>query len=391
MSVGLGFKKTGVGVIPEDWQVIDMSDLCALQRGFDITEATRIDGTVPVYSSSGLSYRHNRAMVAPPGVVTGRKGILGKVFLVNEPFWPHDTTLWVSDFKNNEPAFVALVLEAFHLERLDAATSVPTLNRNNLAGYRVAIPISKIEQVAIVEALRDADGLIESLEQLLAKKRHLKQGAIQELLTGKRRLPGFSGDWNESRLADNLRSLPDYGINAPGVTDDGTLPAYLRITDIDDQGRLNSEHRVSVRHSLSMNYLLAEGDLVIARTGASVGRSYLYRRDDGPLVFAGFLIRVTADPKKLWPPFLGAVTQTPRYWNWIRMTSMRSGQPGVNANELANLRLWLPPTVKEQVAIAALLSEMDMELTAVEAELAKVRQTKQGMMQELLSGRIRLA
>jgi type I restriction enzyme S subunit len=140
-----------------------------------------------------------------------------------------------------------------------------------------------------------------------------------------------------------------------------------------------------------MNYLLAEGDLVIARTGASVGRSYLYRRDDGPLVFAGFLIRVTADPKKLWPPFLGAVTQTPRYWNWIRMTSMRSGQPGVNANELANLRLWLPPTVKEQVAIAALLSEMDMELTAVEAELAKVRQTKQGMMQELLSGRIRLA
>src|SRR5262245_23615610 len=94
-----GYKQTEVGVIPEDWEVIDLARLCTLQRGFDITEATRVTGTVPVYSSSGLAYYHNKAMVSTPGVVTGRKGILGKVFLINEPFWPHDTTLWVKDFK----------------------------------------------------------------------------------------------------------------------------------------------------------------------------------------------------------------------------------------------------------------------------------------------------
>ena len=127
MEVKAGYKWTEVGVIPEDWKAIDLSCLCSMQRGFDITEATRIPGTVPVYTSSGRSYFHNKVMVAPPGVVTGRKGILGKVFLINEPFWPHDTTLWIKDFKSNHPAYVALVLQNFHLERLDAATSVPKL------------------------------------------------------------------------------------------------------------------------------------------------------------------------------------------------------------------------------------------------------------------------
>ena len=89
------------------------------------------------------------------------------------------------------PAYVALVLQNFHLERLDAATSVPTLNRNNLAGLLIALPPTKAEQEAIAEALSDADALIESLEQLIAKKRQIKQGAMQELLTGKKRLPGL--------------------------------------------------------------------------------------------------------------------------------------------------------------------------------------------------------
>src|SRR5262245_13724646 len=166
MEVMPGYKQTEVGMIPEDWEVIDLSILCSLQRGFDITEATRVAGDIPVYSSSGIAYFHNKALVSPPGVVTGRKGILGKVFFIEEPFWPHDTTLWVKDFKGNHPAYVALVLKNFHLERLDAATSVPTLNRNNLAGYPIAVPPTKAKQAAIAEVLSDADALIESLEQI---------------------------------------------------------------------------------------------------------------------------------------------------------------------------------------------------------------------------------
>lgn len=90
--------------------------------------------------------------------------------------------------RGNQPAFVDLVLQAFHFERLDAATSVPTLNRNSRAGHAVAIPTARAEQQAIAEALGDADALIESLKHLLAKKRHIKQGMMRELLTGRIRL-----------------------------------------------------------------------------------------------------------------------------------------------------------------------------------------------------------
>src|SRR4051812_16731331 len=89
-------------VVPKGWRRGDMSALCQLQRGFDITEATRIAGPVPVYSSSGLSYFHSEVKLKGPSVITGRKGILGKVFLVEGPCWPHDTTLWVKDFKGND-------------------------------------------------------------------------------------------------------------------------------------------------------------------------------------------------------------------------------------------------------------------------------------------------
>ena len=115
-----------------------------------------------------------------------------------------------------------------------------------------------------------------------------------------------------------------------------------------------------------------------------------YNPVDGEVVFAGFLIRAKIDDPKLCPFFLAAFTRTHRYWNWVRMMSMRSGQPGINGNEYASLTLHLPTTFEEQTAIATILSDMDAEIAALEAKLAKARQIKQGMMQELLTGRIRL-
>jgi type I restriction enzyme S subunit len=139
-----------------------------------------------------------------------------------------------------------------------------------------------------------------------------------------------------------------------------------------------------------MNYLLGENQIVFARTGASVGKTYLYSPQDGLIVFAGFLIRARIDPCKLSPYFFAALTRTRPYWNWVRMMSMRSGQPGINGSEYASLPIRLPPTLEEQTTIAAILSDMDAEIVALAAKLAKTAQIKQGMMQELLTGRIRL-
>lgn len=145
-----------------------------------------------------------------------------------------------------------------------------------------------------------------------------------------------------------------------------------------------------MKHPLASAYVLNEGDLVLARTGASVGKSYLYNHHDGELVFAGFLIRVRPDAAKLEPSYLKYFTISGPYWNWVRVNSMRSGQPGINGREYVSLPIPLPPTKSEQTAIADILSDMDTEIAALEANLAKARQIKQGMMQELLTGKTRL-
>src|ERR1017187_5469162 len=108
---------------------------------------------------------------------------------------PLNTTLYVKDFHGNDPLFVSYLLRTIDFHTHSGKSGVPGVNRNDLHEIVVHFPRAKAEQEAIAEALSDADAFIESLEQLIAKKRHLKQGAMQELLTGKRRLPGFSGDW----------------------------------------------------------------------------------------------------------------------------------------------------------------------------------------------------
>ncbi|WP_221624123.1 restriction endonuclease subunit S [Burkholderia contaminans] len=273
-------------------------------------------------------------------------------------------------------------------EGVSARTGIPKINREDLSAFSIALPPQN-EQRAIAAALSDVDALLSSLDALIAKKRDIKQAAMQQLLTGKTRLPGFGGEWEVKRLGDCLLSNPDYGINAPAAAYSDNLPVYIRITDIDDDGRFNPSPRVSVDSPYSGNYILQDGDVVFARTGASVGKSYLYRVQDGPLVFAGFLIRVRPNPKLLMPDFLAGSVTTKGYWNWVRLMSMRSGQPGINGNEYATLPLLLPP-IEEQAAIAEVLSDMDAELAALKGRRDKTRLLKQGMMQELLTGKTRL-
>ncbi|WP_186131493.1 restriction endonuclease subunit S [Burkholderia gladioli] len=273
-------------------------------------------------------------------------------------------------------------------EGVSARTGIPKINREDLSAFSIALPPQN-EQRAIATALSDVDALLSSLDALIAKKRDIKQAAMQQLLKGKTRLPGFGGEWEVKRLGDCLLSNPDYGINAPAAAYSDNLPVYIRITDIDDDGRFNPSPRVSVDSPYSGNYILQDGDVVFARTGASVGKSYRYRVQDGPLVFAGFLIRVRPNPKLLMPDFLAGSVTTKGYWNWVRLMSMRSGQPGINGNEYATLPLLLPP-IEEQTAIAEVLSDMDAELAALEARRDKTRLLKQGMMQELLTGKTRL-
>ncbi|MBW1702162.1 MAG: restriction endonuclease subunit S [Deltaproteobacteria bacterium] len=181
------FKEFGLRKVPRSWTVGKLGTQLTFQRGFDITQTEQRPGNVPVVSSSGITSYHDRAMVNGPGVVTGRKGKLGQAYFIESSFWPHDTTLWVKNFHENIPRFAALFIEWLRLERFDAATSVPTLNRNFIHPMIVAMP-PEYEQRQICAMAESFNNRIRTEEQYRDKLKLQKKGLMHDLLTGKVRV-----------------------------------------------------------------------------------------------------------------------------------------------------------------------------------------------------------
>ena len=143
------------------WKSATLFDLVALQRGFDFTKAQQDEGPFPVVSSSGITSYHAACKTDGPGVVIGRKGTLGTVFYISEPHWPHDTTLWVTDFKGNLPRFAYYFLKTLRLEQFDVGAANPSLNRNHIHGLPIRIPDTKAQR-RITDVLSAYDDLIEN-------------------------------------------------------------------------------------------------------------------------------------------------------------------------------------------------------------------------------------
>lgn len=158
-----------------------------LQRGFDITKDQQIKGKVPVVSSGGIKSFHNQAMVKAPGVVIGRKGTLGKAFYLEDDFWPHDTTLWVKDFKRNDPRFIYYFFIGLDVKHLDSGAANPALNRNQVHPIQVNwVPITQQKKiVAILDALSNETQRLEALYQRkIAALDELKQALLHQAFSG---------------------------------------------------------------------------------------------------------------------------------------------------------------------------------------------------------------
>ena len=201
------------------------------------------------------------------------------------------------------------------------------------------------------------------------------------------RFPGFSEEWRDVKLGD-ICEPPKYGLNAPATKFRTDLPAYLRITDITEDGRYIKENKVSVDIEDFYEYILKEGDLVFARTGATVGKTYLYKKEDGLLVYAGYLIKFSPKPNLAVARFIKFFTETPKYWKWVSIVSVRSGQPGINSQEYSSMRLFIP-SLSEQQKIADFLTAVDEKIETVEAKIDRLERYKKGVMQKLLSGEVR--
>jgi type I restriction enzyme S subunit len=193
-----GYKQTEVGVIPEDWKVKSLGELVAFldghRRPVKDADRARMKGPFPYYGASGIVDYVNPYLFDEDLVLLGEDGenIVSRncrlAFRVSGKIWVNNHAHVLRPSPDVSLGFLADYLESLNYEQFNSGTAQPKLNKQVCSGIPIAIPPTKAEQEAIAEALSDADALIESLEQLIAKKRHLKQGAMQELLTGRIRL-----------------------------------------------------------------------------------------------------------------------------------------------------------------------------------------------------------
>ena len=196
------------------------------------------------------------------------------------------------------------------------------------------------------------------------------------------RFKGFSDDWEQRKLGELSESF-EYGLNAAATEYDGKNK-YIRITDIDDDSREFKQDDVTspaIELSNADNYKLSYGDILFARTGASVGKSYIYKNSDGLVYYAGFLIRAKIK-KDYNPEFVFQNTLTNDYEKFIKVTSMRSGQPGVNAQEYSQYQIMIPCKA-EQDKISDYLRSLDHLITLHQRKCDKLKELKKHMLKKM--------
>lgn len=425
MAMKRGFKQTEAGVIPKDWRLSNLSELsafitkgstpttygfkwessgvlflrseCVAETGLDLSQSTFIS------KSAHASLR--RSAVREGDLLVTITGYVGRVVVfkhsedanINQHIArvrvisPHVCSRFVFHY-------LTLPQVRSRFNAITTGQAYPQISLKQVRDIEIPFPPTKVEQEAIAEALGDADALTESLEQLLAKKRQVKEGAMEVLLLGKKRLPGFSGQWEARPLGAEISAL-EAGVSVNSTDDGADLdsgdPAILKTSCVDRGVFTPSEcKKISLRDVCRARLNPQANRILISRMNTIdlVGECG-YVETDYPSLFV---------PDRLWMTRFRKTSQVSAKWLNYTLSSehyrtlLKAAATGTSGSmkniakgSLLSLEITFP-RAEEQNAIAAILSDMDAEIIALEAKLTKARQIKQGMMQELLTGRIRL-
>ena len=330
-------------------------------------------------------------------ILITKDGTLGKVALVEELPKPATLNAGVFNVRVKDDTVLSYkylyhYLKAPFLMKYVTANAtggtIKHLNQSILVDFPIPIT-EKPEQDRITKLLDSLESSITLHQRKLDKLQATKKALLQEMFPEegqnkpKRRFKGFTDAWEQRKLGDCMNSFA-YGLNA-AAKDYDSMHKYIRITDIDDethnfiQSNLTSPD-IDFNMDVS-DYKLNVGDIVFARTGASVGKTYLYNPNDGDLYYAGFLIRGTVK-EDCDAGFIYQNTLTKEYDSFIRITSQRSGQPGVNSKEYATFRINIP-CKDEQEKISKVLHSLDELFTLHQRKLDKLKNLKQAYLNEM--------
>lgn len=414
-----GYKQTEIGVIPEDWDIGSLKE--AFQRldaGVSVnsdesaysdyyvlkTSAVR-NGIVNVKEAKPVvraDYPRLKCPVKKGSIIISRMNtpsMVGECGFSEEEasntflpdrLWQVEPTASDYDFR-----WLNYLLNTEKYNAAIRATATGTSNSmKNIAKDRlleISIPKPMLpEQQRIAEALSDMDELIASQEKLIAKKKAIKQGAMQELLTGKRRLPGFSGEWKSLCLSDIGHFIKGSGISRADANS-GKLPAvrygelYTKHTDY-----VKSYYSHISRDVAATATPVTYGAILFAASGETkeeIGKCAAIIED--VTVYAGGDILIFIPDKSIHPVFLGTLLNTAEVCKQKAQCGQGDAIVHIHADSLSQIKVQIP-NYDEQAAIADMLLSTDCEIDLLEMKLAKARQVKQGMMQQLLTGKIRL-
>lgn len=433
MEVKPGYKQTEVGVIPEDWDCDALLGKIEISHGYGFqsqyfTQVGNYRLTTPgnFYEAGGFRNTDEKQKYYDGplpaeyllkcgdlivAMTEQAEGLLGSAaFVPKYGDYLHNQRLGKVTVRTPE-LHIGFLYWIFNSQRYrskvrETAAGTKVKHTSPAKLLEIAIPFPSLsEQEAIAEALSDADALIESLEQLIAKKRDIKQGAMQELLTGRRRLSGFGdeatgqikcelglipNDWKVCTLADICIKIQDGTHFSPKVG--GTDFLYLTsknirygFLDISNAARIDAKQHAAIFKRCDV----AKGDLLLTKDGANTGNAALNTIDE-PFSLLSSVAFLRFHPMKGVATYFLQQILSPVGQRQIQEAMTGNAITRLTLAKICRLRFPLPPTIAEQKAIAGVLSDMDAEITTLETKLDKARQLKQGMMQELLTGRTRL-
>lgn len=406
-NIPQGYKQTELGIIPEDWEIMTFDELGTFSKGSGVSRAESNTGNIPCIRYGELCTHHNDYIKAYNSCIS--KTVASKAKLLQygdvlfaasgetkeeigksaafvnscEAYAGGDIIILSTNSKLCDAKYIGYASNAPYVTKQKATKGQgdAVVHITSEAIKTISINIPPIaEQRAIAEALSDVDGVIAALDKKIAKKRLIKQGAMQQFLTGKKRLPGFSDEWLEKKLGDIGTLSMCKRIFQEETSDSGDVPFYKIGTFGQDADAFISKDKYE--HYKNMYRFPKKGDILISAAG-TIGRIVVY--DGKPAYFQDSnIIWLAHNQKDILNRYLSYIYQIIE-WNTENTTIERLYNDNFN-----NTIVFFPKSQIEQQAIATVLSDMDKEIADLEAQRDKYRLLKSGMMQKLLTGQIRL-
>jgi len=418
MEVRKGYKQTEVGVIPEDWEIKSLSSITEISGGGtpSTTVAEYWNGQISWVSAGDVSNANGRfvretayhiselglassstkivpagtTIIIARGATVGRMAQLGMAMAFNQTCY----CLLSGSGLDQNYLYYSMMFSINSIRALTYGTIFGTITTNSFQEWKIPLP-SLPEQHAIAAALSDVDALLNSLDALIAKKRLIKQGAMQELLTppsaagqaGKKRLPGFSGEWEVKKLGDLCTAITDGTHFTPTYVNQG-IPFYS-VENVTADDFTNTKFISRQAHNQLIKRCKPEkGDILMTRIG-SLGDTKLIDWDVNASIYVSLAL-LKVNKQAINEKYLYSYTRSRKFIKDVELRSLIYAIPQkINMRDIGGVPI-LVPSLPEQTAIAEILSDMDAEISALEQKREKTRLLKQGMMQELLTGRIRL-